>query len=1301
MPTKKKSVARPANRRKRASAKATAKQQKAKTKGTRPKAKPSAKAKRRAVAATAHPRSADPPVVAPAFSAPFGVSDAVVYGAAISAYQIQGRAAPDNASWFTNLVRGIVQAQLARNGTPAVVPEVTDLIYFPDGGVDALLDFESPVPRGETPAATLVNPGRTVYQFKWRKDRQAALKAAKQKTGTGAGRKGELRKVLARRSTAPDYYVFATNALLGTGDHAAIKASLRQDCSSFPAKRILVLGASEIEDKVNEDPRIRLAHFGLAASLCTLAVAAAAAETRYRTSPNTPPLVGRASQLAAVRAFVDSPEQRLLAVHGVPGAGKTRLVTAALESVSDRVVWMRTSPTDPASLLQVLDTSPGPVVCVVDAAEALSHDLVLRALETAKAKTIVICDTPPAIGGLKVALGPLSAEDSLTFLNHQAPYLDERQRRWLHSQLGGFPGLLLQGVYALRALPRDEPFEWLQLNDLLNALEAQLTAGLRDSELRSLEAFAILPSVAHTGPGESDLQVVCAAAGIPIGDVLAARGHLSERGLIVGGAGRHRIEVSPPLLAVHIARRRLEAIGTALPGLALRLSPDARAGLVRRTVECSGADAPILRSVFDRLGVFTNVSSLAAHSGVVRAAAESAPELVSWRLGRMIEAAPLEELRDQIGGAARRDLVGALVAATQRRATFHDGARGLLRLAAAENERWANNATGCFTQLFHPTLARPTDGETRAAILTELSETASSIERLVVARAARACMEAQFPVWESDVTASAPPDPTVRPGTWGQLRRSLATTIALLRRLANDSAPEIAGVALAGLTEAIPALLRAGDWDEALNCCDSLLSRPVTAPGRGHLVDMIGHAIHLVDHTIRETHNPTDELEGLRTRLEERVALIRERDFASRFVYHLGGWHPPLTRGTEPELDDSTLADRLAAEVISTPDLLDPDLLDWLTSGEAQRGLYFLFALGRQDRVGRWVGEFEQRIDSERGAISLGAYAAARAEAFPDIGNPYLLSLAARGGRFAEAAVDGSRRGNLGIVRLSVVTTAVASGGVSRERAAYSFHWGVRDSVAIEELLALANSLRDGTPSVEWALLAAVDRWWMERTSERPALLAFAVDVLRTTASGAPATNDTHLWDRVAAEVAAASPAECFALLDEQLNSPYQDSEQIALEYGHGRLLDALSAADRPRLVSILLRAGFERRIFAASLRLPSLLRNLEDRETLLDFAEQNGTPAAVFVAQHLDGGATGFAELLHAILARWGNIHEVRDALLISVGAIRDTYSDRNAELAPRLSWLEPMRVDQSARVREFAELAIDYIQRERRSDW
>lgn len=66
---------------------------------------------------------------------------------------------------------------------------------------------------------------------------------------------------------------------------------------------------------------------------------------------------------------------------------------------------------------------------------------------------------------------------------------------------------------------------------------------------------------------------------------------------------------------------------------------------------------------------------------------------------RVLNQCSIEALRDS--KESRRDLVRALELLVWELDTFQDAAELLLKLAAAENEGWANNATGAFKQLFN------------------------------------------------------------------------------------------------------------------------------------------------------------------------------------------------------------------------------------------------------------------------------------------------------------------------------------------------------------------------------------------------------------------------------------------------------------------------------------------------------------------------------------------------------------------------------------------------------------------------
>lgn len=92
----------------------------------------------------------------------------------------------------------------------------------------------------------------------------------------------------------------------------------------------------------------------------------------------------------------------------------------------------------------------------------------------------------------------------------------------------------------------------------------------------------------------------------------------------------------------------------------------------------------------------------------------------------------LIEIRDN----ARRNLVRALTKLVFFENSFSEAANLLFRFAVAENEKWANNATGVFLQLFHVYLpGTSVDLQQRLLLLRELSEKKSESEIEMVIKA--------------------------------------------------------------------------------------------------------------------------------------------------------------------------------------------------------------------------------------------------------------------------------------------------------------------------------------------------------------------------------------------------------------------------------------------------------------------------------------------------------------------------------------------------------------------------------------
>lgn len=129
--------------------------------------------------------------------------------------------------------------------------------------------------------------------------------------------------------------------------------------------------------------------------------------------------------------------------------------------------------------------------------------------------------------------------------------------------------------------------------------------------------------------------------------------------------------------------------------------------MVRRLTE---PDAP-----FGRAEVLFTASGAAVFRSFVEVDPKRTMEVLDRELGGLSH----DELRAI--RIARRDLVSALELLAFHKEQFVGAARLLLRLAAAENEQWGNNATGQFLQLFQPLLAgTEAPPEMRIAVIDEV-----------------------------------------------------------------------------------------------------------------------------------------------------------------------------------------------------------------------------------------------------------------------------------------------------------------------------------------------------------------------------------------------------------------------------------------------------------------------------------------------------------------------------------------------------------------------------------------------------
>jgi hypothetical protein len=207
---------------------------------------------------------------------------------------------------------------------------------------------------------------------------------------------------------------------------------------------------------------------------------------------------------------------------------------------------------------------------------------------------------------------------------------------------------------------------------------------------------------------------------------------------VIGAAGRYCAIVPKPL-AIRLAsdwwretrpETQLQLIQTQMPGQ-LETSFCYQVAKLDFLPEVKSLTA----SLCGELGPFGQAEVILSKRGsrLFRALVEVNPEATSRSIHKIVTAATQDEIR-LIEGDVRRNLVWALEKLCFHAIAFDQSAEVLMRLAAAENESWSNNATGQFVQLFRVFLSgTEASPEQRLALIDRaLNQQNSSIRQLAV-----------------------------------------------------------------------------------------------------------------------------------------------------------------------------------------------------------------------------------------------------------------------------------------------------------------------------------------------------------------------------------------------------------------------------------------------------------------------------------------------------------------------------------------------------------------------------------------
>ena len=515
----------------------------------------------------------------------------------------------------------------------------------------------------------------------------------------------------------------------------------------------------------------------------------------------------RETQIDAIRQVISGNEQLDLHVDGESGLGKTRLVLEALRGQPYEAIVIYAPAADqfPVAVLSHLQAQERSAVVVVDECDRKQHEVYSSVLHTDSGIRLLTIGEP---GGNStrspmICLGGFDDEAMRELLRKNEPQLWPEAERVVVDLVAGNIDYALKAARALVSRGSGSAGSLITEEDVRAFITEQLPDG---TLFLACCALALFSRFGYDADAAHELSTIASGLGFQDAELHAAVASLQRYGLL-SRQGRFR-SVAPHPLAVYLASQGWGQFGQRIiTDLLPNLDPDLAERLFRRAAEIGELDSPsrALAELMSETGVLSSLDALERknNSRLLVHFAVLAPGPVAGRLSSLIEASSEEELHEH--QSVRRDLVWTLEKLAWHSRTFEIAADSLLRLAVAETEKFSNNSTGTWIELFGmmlPGTAAPP--EARIAYLQGVTTSDDQRMRLLAVKGAAHALAIHESIMVSgEVQGGVVVERRGRPETWGEVWNYRNAAIDILGSSASDDDGDVASTAIKSLIEAI------------------------------------------------------------------------------------------------------------------------------------------------------------------------------------------------------------------------------------------------------------------------------------------------------------------------------------------------------------------------------------------------------------------------------------------------------------------------------------------------------------------
>jgi hypothetical protein len=631
--------------------------------------------------------------------------------------------------------------------------------------------------------------------------------------------------------------------------------------------------------------------------------------------------------------------------------------------------------------------------------------------------------------------------------------------------------------------------------------------------------------------------------------------------------------------------------------------------------------------------------------------------------------------------------VWSLEALAWHKEYFGRAARLVRRLASAENESYANNATGVWKALFQVVLSgTEVDYATRTDLLDEALRDPDPKVRMLGIHGLDASLET-FHIARFGLAPSHGPSlpPTEwRPTTYKEWAEIVGANLTKLATRLKDPVQEVRSLATKAFLEHARDVFRVGYGERWLEVARKYIVAPYDVRKPVH--DALLHVLAF----------ESESLGNLGATARELIKGLAGASDEDRIKGIVGSWpyQAKLVEGTRGPTDEEISS--LAKEASSDPERFLP-FMEWLTSGDAHAGFSFGYQLGLIDKASRWrepilsrwtsgakddrfiggyfkgvrdrVGEerLEQELDSWAQVSALTTLVAV--VSWRSLATPRSAQRLARLVR--ERQVPASFIGNL----------------------VYGYWARDLPQSSVEELLDAAES--SGASGWGPATLGFLEEYLETHPNSVPHLKERAIRVLQACIGMKLNTMDEHYWGQLAGRILETDPERLATVAMDTIRREPDDSYSTRDE-----VVRVLGMA--------LSRMGwglFERVVAPALIDEPILAIRLggiegdpgwfprDEPEKAVEWAERDERSRLTILLRLTPVHGTALPEITRRILARWGEDRAVRSSLsarFISGAWVGSAVIRLRGLHQEASSWLE----DPEANVRSWASELLRMIE-------